>query len=330
MTQATSIPGTDPNQTESDTLSQLAIGNENQHFSLMSMTTDQLEKAWNMARRLSCAPILPEIYRGNVANVFVAMVMANRMQVDEIMFMQKSYVLHGKIGLETQLATSVVQKSGLFDGVIRHEMIGEEGTDSFGCRAYAVPKGETKPVEAICTVKMARDAGWFDRKKRDSDEPASQWPFQTETMLIYRSTMFLIRRYAPAPILGCYSVDELMDMEPTFEPDKAGTGGDVVEAVITHTIRDRDAGMAREDILDKLENTWPTLGDVQRQVSECIFGTCQLKDIDSVQTLDIGLATLRSIPFDTAVKIQECESMDAIRDLIYPKDGGNDDNPKEN
>lgn len=78
----------------------------------------------------------------------------------------------------------------------RYRMEGEEGTENWGCRLIGVDKLTGEKVEGPkVTVKMAKDAGWWDKN-------GSYWPKMTEMMLKYRAAAYFARAECPEVLMG--------------------------------------------------------------------------------------------------------------------------------
>lgn len=311
---------------------------------LLALDKGQVERAWNLAKHIAGSEMVPAHYRGKPANVFIALSMAAKMGVDEIMFMQKSFPTRDKIGIETQIAVAALNASGLTKGKIRTRMIGKPGTDDYGCVASVTPVDEEEPVEATVTVDIAKRAGWWDRKTRDGSGSASLWPYQTETMLMWRSKMWLVRHFFPEVLMGCYSIDELQDMGEVdgdaFDPSKM-SGSDVARNAVEIREVPSDNGdgqdsapeAAAEDnteliveIRDHLECMWPGERAVQTGVAIILWGDhgTSFSKVDRPH-LEAGYERLKTITFEDADRIRQLESKDEIRGIIFKDEGEADE-----
>lgn len=136
--------------------------------------------------------------------------MAARMNADPLMVMQNLYIVHGKPGWSSQFLISTFNTSGKFSA-LRYEWVGEEGKDSWGCRAWAIEKATgQKLVGATVTIGLAKKEGWYNKN-------GSKWQTMPEQMLMYRAASWFIRAYAPELAMGMHTVEELgdiVDLEP--------------------------------------------------------------------------------------------------------------------
>ena len=118
------------------------------------------------------------------------------MGVSHLFVMQNLYVVHGMPTWSGKSCKALIDNSGQFAGRTRYRMEGEEGTDNWGCRLIGVDKLTGEKVEGPkVTVKMAKDAGWWDKN-------GSYWPKMTEMMLKYRAAAYFARAECPEVLMG--------------------------------------------------------------------------------------------------------------------------------
>ena len=167
---------------------------------------------------LANSTLVPKEFQGKIPNCIVAMNMAVRMGCDPLMVMQNLYIVYNRPSWSSQFLIATFNMNPAFSK-LRYKFVGEPGKDSYGCFAYATDRESGEVLEgATVTVKIAKDEGWYDRKKKDSTESASKWPTMTQQMLMYRSASWFIRVYAPEIAMGFQTVDEMEDFgEPERE-----------------------------------------------------------------------------------------------------------------
>lgn len=211
--------------------------------------TAKFEQAYRVARLFSASKFVPEAYQGSPENCFVALQMATRLRVDPMMFMQKTYIVHNKPGMEATLAIALINARGPFTGPIQWRLDGS-GMDRT-CIAYAKHKITGEVCEAECSMQMAKAEGWLDKA-------GSKWKTLPDLMLRYRSASFLARLYAPECLMGLLTVDELddvtpkgeIDVTPKTEPARRGAAA-MLREVATRSIAeqkiDRDTGEIKTD-----------------------------------------------------------------------------------
>lgn len=163
------------------------------------------ELAQRAAKLLAQSSLVPKEYQGNLPNCVIALNMAARMNADPLMVMQNLYIVHGRPGWSSQFLISTFNTSGKFSA-LRYEWVGEEGKDSWGCRAWAIEKatGE-KLVGSTVTIGLAKKEGWYSKN-------GSKWQTMPQQMLMYRAASWFIRAYAPELAMGMHAAEELQDV----------------------------------------------------------------------------------------------------------------------
>lgn len=170
------------------------------------------------AKLLASSTLVPKEYQGNLPNCVIALNMAQRVGADPLQVMQNLYVVHGRPGWSSQFLIATFNQCGRFTAM-KFEFFGEQGKDSWGCRAYATEKetGE-RIVSSDITLKLAKDEGWYAKN-------GSKWKTMPQQMLMYRAASFLVRAYAPELSMGLQTQEELRDV------------GEVQLATVTHASR---------------------------------------------------------------------------------------------
>jgi len=176
------------------------------HFGPQGIAAENAAALWRIAKLFAASTLLPEHFRGNAANCFIGLQLAQRMKVDAFALMQKLYVVHGRPGIEAQLAIAMLNTSGKIKGTIKYQFSGE-GND-YGCRAVVTSSEDGEIIEGPKIDRTLVKAEKWDSKA------GSKWLTMPEQMYRYRSALFLIRAYWPEVLLGLQTEDELRDIEP--------------------------------------------------------------------------------------------------------------------
>ena len=164
-----------------------------------------MQNAWKMAKVLSETSIVPQAYKQNAGNCLIAIDIANRAGLSPIMVMQNSQVVQGNFTWKGSACKGLIDNCGRFKQS-KYVMIGEEGTDEWGCFMTAYDKDLDEVVKgATVTIKMAKDEGWYSKS-------GSKWRTFPELMLQYRSATFFARAYCPQALMGFYTNDEMIDI----------------------------------------------------------------------------------------------------------------------
>lgn len=164
------------------------------------------QAALRMANAIASSSLVPEAYRGrdNIPNVLLAMEMANRIGASVFMVMQNLDVIHGRPSWRAQFLIATVNSTGRFTP-LRYRWEGKQGTDEWGCRAYAKDaKTGEECVGSLITIATAKAEGWYGKN-------GSKWKTIPEQMLCYRAASFWTRAYAPEVAIGMQTTEEVID-----------------------------------------------------------------------------------------------------------------------
>jgi len=168
-------------------------------------------QSWRACEMMSRSTIIPAHFQKNPSNVFIALQISRRLNLDPFMVMQKMYIVHGRPGFEAQFIIALLNSCGRFKGAIQWRMEGKEGGDDRAAVAWAIRRKTGEVCEARCDIRMAKAEGWYGKD-------GSKWKTIPELMLRYRSATFFGRLHCPEVIMGMPAVDELRDMEaPAIE-----------------------------------------------------------------------------------------------------------------
>lgn len=166
--------------------------------------TEGFKNAVAMANFYAKSDLLPSPYKGNPANILIAMDVAYRTGMGLLMVTQTLDVIKGRPGWEGKMCIALVDASKRFSK-LEFERVGKMGEDSFGCYAHAVSRENGKEyISATITIKMAKDEGWYYKD-------GSKWKTMPEQMLIYRAGSFFAKAYCPDLLLGVQTAEEIED-----------------------------------------------------------------------------------------------------------------------
>lgn len=166
------------------------------------------------AKMFAASQIVPDAYRGNVADCAIALMAAHRAGLDPLFFMQHSFPHRGKLGLDGQIAISLLRKRFR---KVAFKHAGEGKTRS--CTCYVCDNDGNEYSETV-DMGMAARMGWLGSK---SERMINFWEAIPDRMLAYRSASFLAKLYCPDMLSGAQFEDELIDTEGTqvIRPSKA-------------------------------------------------------------------------------------------------------------
>lgn len=176
-----------------------------------SPAAQEFELSWRRGQALAASTLIPKDYRGKPENCMIALEIAERVGMSPLLVMQNLYLVHGRPSWSAQFTIAAINRSPRF-GYINYEFSGMG--DDWQCVAWATEKATGERVNGPpCSVRMAKDEGWWGRKSRDGGA-ASKWPTMTENMLMYRSASFFGRMYVPEVLMGFPTVEESEDIGP--------------------------------------------------------------------------------------------------------------------
>ncbi len=170
-----------------------------EEFSLAS--GDQFAMLEKWANILSRSALVPAHYRGKKEDCMIALQMAHRHQVEPMMFLQNTYVIHGKPAMEGKLAIALINHRGPFTGPMEYRFEGE-GAGRQCTAVGTLANGKTVEGPTV-SIKMATDTGWA---KNDA------WKNMPDLMLTYRAAVFLGRTHCPEVLMGLYTKEEIQDI----------------------------------------------------------------------------------------------------------------------
>lgn len=169
---------------------------------------EQMEKAYKFASIMSKSDIIPIHYRNKPENCFIAINSAIRMNIDPMLAMQNTFVVSGKLGMNTSFAISLLNQSGVIKGSIKYAISGTG--DNLEVTASARLAKTDEEISTSVSMKMAIAEGWTRNNK---------YKTMPEHMLKYRAATFLIRLHFPEVLNGLHTVEELEDVKASETKD---------------------------------------------------------------------------------------------------------------
>ncbi len=180
------------------------------------------ESEFNLAQRtakaMASSSLVPQAYQGNVANVLIAMEVANRIGASPFLVMQNLYIVHGRPSWSSQFLIATVNACKRFSP-LRYETAGGDDASekSFKCRAIAKDlQGGGECVGPWITWKMVDAEGWAKKS-------GSKWQSIPDLMFRYRAAGFWTRLFAPELSMGILTREEVEDVWGGGAPPPAAT-----------------------------------------------------------------------------------------------------------
>lgn len=144
---------------------------------------------------------VPEHLRGKPSDCLAIVMQSMQWGMNPFAVAQKTHVVSGRLGYEAQLVNAVLTESGAITGHPHYEFRGA-GPD-LECRVGCVLRGEDD-------ITWGEWYALRDVKTRNSP----LWATNPRQQLGYLQLKFWARLYAPGPVLGVYTVDELEPDQP--------------------------------------------------------------------------------------------------------------------
>lgn len=250
---------------------------------------DVMEKAYKFSQIMAKSDIIPVHYQNKPENVFVAIQTAYRMDLDPMLVMQNTFVISGKLGMNSTFAISLANSSGLLEGGIRYKIVGEGSV--LQVTAYATLKSNGEEIAYTIGMKEAISENWTKNPK---------YKTLPELMLRYRAATLLIRTHVPEVINGMHTVEEIEDVTAaksilsTEETANSKLDGFLAKENIKKTT---------EDIHIKLKESI----ELHHIPQETIDNWCRAGGVENIEELD-------------DVKVQSCiDYIESKRDSINGK-----------
>ena len=208
---------------------QVATTQQSQPLSAFS-SENAFVSVQRMAKALASSTLVPDSYRGeaNLGNCIIALELSQRIGASVMAVMQSMVPIHGKPTWSASFLIATVNSCGRFSPM-RFRWVGKEGTDDWGCRAFAVEReGNLELVGALVTIAMAKAEGWYGKS-------GSKWKTMPEQMLQYRAAAFWCRAYAPEIALGMHTSEEIHDTQVAQQVVQPSVATTVTASVVDVT-----------------------------------------------------------------------------------------------
>lgn len=182
-----------------------AVGN-------LFMNTKQIAVIQKISGQYARSTMVPDSYRNNQDNCFVACELAARMNVSPILVMQNLVIVRGRPSWAGSACKALVDGCGRFDNS-EYVFIGSQGEPGWGCFMQALNRRTGKMVRGTTiTWEMALAEGWVNKE-------GSKWKTMPEQMMKYRAAAFFARTECPEVLMGYSTADEIEDITKP-EPEK--------------------------------------------------------------------------------------------------------------
>jgi len=179
----------------------LAVGRWNQF--------NTIEKAWQYAQYLAASQFIPTAFKDKPHDCLIAIEMAERMNIAPLMFLQNSYIVHGRPGMEAKMIVTLINQSGLFTDPLDYEVRGKEPKDKdYAVRCYAARARTGKVLYGPwIDWEQVNNSGWASKS-------GSAWKTTPGIMFNYRAASWFCNQHCPEVKMGMETKEELQDIAP--------------------------------------------------------------------------------------------------------------------
>lgn len=159
------------------------------------------DEQWREAKVFANSSLCPEAHRGSPENCLIIAGLARSMKIPAIQALTQIGIVKGKPFMQVELQSALVNRSGLFKGMVRVKV---EGTGrDMSATAYAIDAATGEELTGpTVTMAMAEADGWTRNPKYKSIP---------SLMLSYRAKSFFFRMYCPEITMGLVTPDEAID-----------------------------------------------------------------------------------------------------------------------
>jgi hypothetical protein len=254
---------------------------------IQMMDEHRFAMAQRQAKALASSSLVPAQFQNNLANVLIAIDMAERLGASPMMVMQNLYIVHGKPGWSAQFLIATLNKSGKFSP-LRYDVRGDDPDDKgYRVRAVATDRESGEACEGPwVTWKLVKAEGWDSKS-------GSKWKSMPDMMFRYRAAAFWVRLYSPETAMGIHTSDEVEDYMGTqgkpavadsnamIRSLKAAPVAEVIEAeVVVEAAPVVDDDWVPDDTIDPDSMTLSDLiatvaGTFDREFDEVLFDCVQ-------------------------------------------------------
>ena len=205
-----------------------------------------------LANRLATSKLVPQQFRGAPEDIYLALDMAERMNMNPLLVMQNLYVVQGRPAWSSQFIIACVNASRRYTP-LRFKIERDKSGNILSCQCVANDRatGELLTGTKI-TAEMVRSEGW-------ETKAGSKWKTMPEQMYRYRAAAFFARVNCPEVTMGIYSADEVRE----FSEPEAEASPEPAEKVAIATIApDYEPDIKVTDYAQRLHNA-ETMSDLQ-------------------------------------------------------------------
>lgn len=157
-----------------------------------------------LANRLSGSKLVPQQFRGAPEDIYLALDMAERMNMNPLLVMQNLYVVQGRPAWSSQFIIACVNASRRYTP-LRFKIERDKSGNILSCQCVANDRATGEQLTGTkITAEMVRSEGW-------ESKAGSKWKTMPEQMYRYRAAAFFARVNCPEVTMGIYTADEVKE-----------------------------------------------------------------------------------------------------------------------
>lgn len=224
-----------------------------------------MDDAMRLANAMSKARLVPDCLRESPGDCLMVIEQAMRWGMSPFAVAQATSTIHGKLCFEGKLVSAAIQSSGVLEGRLNYDFLGEGKDLKVICSG--ILKGEQNPRTVEVTLDSAKTSNQW-------------WSKMPQQMLTYHAARVWARRHTPEVMLGVYSPDEFDSPQEPSSPQ----GNKVMEVTERHSQRALQAPQREEERPSQVRPNHTTTepGRLELEKAEKAF----IAAIERQQTLD--------------------------------------------
>lgn len=172
----------------------------------LNLLGNTFKEAMEVANCLAKSDLIPVHFQKKPENIFIALQMAARQNLDPFLVMQSIYVVHGRPGFEGKFLIALANRAGWN---LRFKTEENSRGEVVSCQAYSEKDG-IKVFGPKITWEMVQAEGW-DKPKGSMP---SKWVTLRSLMFTYRAGAWFVNTVCPELRLGLPTTEELEDVSP--------------------------------------------------------------------------------------------------------------------
>ena len=189
-------------KTETPEATELVAEPERASSMSLILNTESMKSATGLAELMASSTVtVPKHLQGQPGDCLAIVLQSMNWGMNPFVVAQKTHLVNGTLGYESQLVNAVVQSQGFIVGTFTYEYAGDGA--KMQCRVGAVLRGDSKITYGE----------WLELSSVTTKN-SPLWKTNPKQQLGYLQVKNWARAYTPGAILGVYTPDELESSAP--------------------------------------------------------------------------------------------------------------------